>query len=88
MKKYSPQIIIIFPIIFFIKLYQWLISPLLKTNCRYLPTCSEYSIEAFNKYGVIKGFYLSAKRILSCHPFGNHGYDPVPQKNKKRNLNG
>ena len=72
-----------YTLISLIKFYKFFLSSFLASNCRYLPTCSEYSIEAFNKYGVIKGFYLSAKRILSCHPFGNHGYDPVPQKNKK-----
>ena len=70
-------------IIAFIKLYQFTISPFLKTNCRYLPTCSEYSITAIKKYGTINGLYLSLKRILSCHPFGGHGYDPVPNKFSK-----
>ncbi len=83
MKKYTFQKILTFPIILLIKFYQLLVSPILKTNCRYLPTCSEYSIEAFNQHGLFKGFYLSFKRILSCHPFGNHGYDPVPKKIKK-----
>ena len=55
----------------------------LKTNCRYLPTCSEYSIESFKEHGVIIGFYFSVKRILKCHPLGKSGYDPVPKKSKK-----
>ena len=76
-------------IIIVIKLYQFTISPLLRTNCRYLPTCSEYSITAIKKYGTIKGLYLSLKRILSCHPFGGYGYDPVPKKlSKDINKNG
>ena len=73
----------IFPLIIIIKVYQLLISPILKTNCRYLPTCSEYSIKAFKEFGLVKGFYFSLKRILKCHPFGDHGYDPVPKKINK-----
>ena len=72
-------------LVLIIKLYQLIVSPILKTNCRYLPTCSEYSIEAFYKHGIIKGFYLSFKRILNCHPYGNSGFDPVPNKYKKGN---
>ena len=75
--------IIISILIFLIKIYQWFISPLLKTNCRYLPTCSEYSIESLKKHGIIKGIYLSLKRILNCHPFGDEGFDPVPKNTKK-----
>ena len=71
------------PIIYFIRLYQWLVSPILKTNCRYLPTCSEYAIESLKVHGLIKGLFLSIKRILHCHPFGNKGYDPVPKKIRK-----
>ncbi|MFN8770839.1 MAG: membrane protein insertion efficiency factor YidD [Neisseriaceae bacterium] len=61
-----------------IRCYQLCISPLLPKSCRYIPTCSEYAIAAISKYGIIYGSYLSAKRILSCHPFGSSGYDPVP----------
>jgi uncharacterized protein len=61
-----------------IRLYQILLSPLLGSKCRYVPTCSQYSIQAFEKHGVAKGFYLSVKRILSCQPLGGCGYDPVP----------
>ena len=64
-----------------IKGYQFLISPLLGNSCRYLPTCSEYSIEALKTYGLLKGTLLSIKRILSCHPIkflgGGEGFDPV-----------
>ena len=63
--------------IILIKLYQFFISPLLGVNCRFYPTCSVYSIEALNKYGFLKGFILSSKRILSCHPFGPHGFRPL-----------
>lgn len=61
-----------------IRFYQLSISPLLGQNCRYTPTCSQYSIEAINKYGAIKGGWMALKRILSCHPWGGHGHDPVP----------
>lgn len=67
-----------YPFIFLIKIYQWFISPLLGSKCRYTPTCSQYGLEAFKKYGPFKGGYLTIKRILSCHPWGGHGYDPVP----------
>ena len=69
-----------------IKGYQFLISPLLGNSCRYLPTCSEYSIEALKNFGFFKGTFLSIKRILSCHPIkflgGGEGFDPV-KKNMK-----
>ena len=69
-----------------IKAYQFLISPLLGHSCRYMPTCSEYSIEALKTFGFIKGSLLGLKRILSCHPIkflgGGEGFDPV-NKNMK-----
>lgn len=68
--------ILIFPI----KIYQLTISPLLGSRCRYTPTCSHYTVEAIEEWGVIKGGYLGIKRILSCHPWGKWGYDPVPKK--------
>ncbi|MCD6112077.1 MAG: membrane protein insertion efficiency factor YidD [Bacteroidales bacterium] len=64
--------------IFLIRVYQLTISPLKPRTCRYTPTCSTYSIQALKKYGPFKGGYLSIKRILSCHPWGGSGYDPVP----------
>jgi putative membrane protein insertion efficiency factor len=70
--------ILIFPFLFLIKIYQFVISPLTPASCRYQPTCSTYSFEALKKHGLIKGLYLSIKRILSCHPWGGSGYDPVP----------
>ena len=69
-----------------IKGYKYLISPLLGNSCRYLPTCSEYSIDALKEFGLLKGLYLSIKRILSCHPIkflgGGEGFNPV-KKNIK-----
>ena len=70
----------------FIKGYQFLVSPILGHSCRYLPTCSEYSIEALRTYGFLKGLHLAFKRILSCHPIkflgGGEGFDPVNKKIK------
>ena len=68
----------------FIKAYKYIISPLIGPSCRYLPTCSEYSIEALKTYGFIKGFSLSLKRIMSCHPWGNSGFDPVKKEIKSK----
>ena len=58
--------------------YKFFISPLISPSCRYLPTCSQYSIEALKKHGPFKGGWLAIKRISSCHPWGKSGYDPVP----------
>jgi hypothetical protein len=66
------------PFILLVRVYQYLISPLLPTTCRYTPSCSSYTIEALKKYGPIKGGWLGIKRIVSCHPWGGHGHDPVP----------
>ncbi|SIO48783.1 membrane protein insertion efficiency factor YidD [Chitinophaga niabensis] len=71
-------IILSFPFILLIKIYQWCISPFLGARCRYTPSCSHYGLEAFKKHGIFKGGWLTIKRILSCHPWGGHGYDPVP----------
>ncbi len=67
-----------FPFILIIKIYQKIISPWLPARCRYTPTCSQYGIEAFQKYGPIKGFWLTLKRVVRCNPWGGHGHDPVP----------
>ncbi len=65
-------------IIFLIRLYQIIISPLSLGKCRFVPTCSNYAIEAIQKYGAIKGTMMSIKRISKCHPLNSGGYDPVP----------
>ncbi|AUW92578.1 MAG: membrane protein insertion efficiency factor YidD [Sulfobacillus thermotolerans] len=61
-----------------IRVYQKYISPMTPPSCRYMPTCSQYAVEAVSKYGVPKGGYLAVKRVLRCHPFHEGGYDPVP----------
>jgi len=63
-----------------VKIYQWTISPLLPASCRHVPTCSQYAIEALRIHGAIKGTWLAFRRIIRCHPWGTHGYDPVPPK--------
>ena len=80
--------------IYIIKFYQYFISPLLGSRCRYLPTCSEYYIDSLRVHGLIKGSILGIKRIFSCHPFkilgGGDGLDLVPNKKDltKEKLNG
>ncbi len=65
-------------IIFLIRLYQVVISPISPGKCRFIPTCSNYAIEAVKKHGVLKGTFLSIKRVSKCHPLNPGGYDPVP----------
>ena len=60
-----------------IRLYQAGISPYLPSVCRYEPTCSEYSIDAIKNFGLVKGFFLTIKRLLRCNPLGGQGYDPI-----------
>ena len=66
-----------------IKFYQLTISPFIGQNCRYLPTCSEFAASCLKEFGVIKGMFLALKRISKCHPWGGHGFDPIPSKLKK-----
>ena len=70
----------------FIKIYKFAISPMLGNSCRYLPTCSDYSVEALKTYGLIKGLLISFRRILSCHPIkflgGGEGFDPIKKEMK------
>jgi putative membrane protein insertion efficiency factor len=70
--------ILILPFLVLIKLYQWVLSPWIGPKCRYTPTCSHYAVEALQKHGLLKGLWLSIKRISRCHPWGSSGYDPVP----------
>jgi len=67
-------------ILIILKAYQYLISPVLGNNCRYLPTCSCYTHTAIERFGVFKGSFMGLKRILRCHPFHAGGLDPVPEK--------
>jgi len=69
-------------LIFLIRLYQKKISPHKPPSCRFVPTCSQYAVEAIETHGTLKGFWLAVRRILKCHPFHKGGYDPVPPKKK------
>ncbi len=76
---YFLRKILIYFLILPVKLYQYLISPLIGPSCRYTPSCSVYTIEALKKHGPFKGLWLSIKRIISCNPWwGGSGHDPVP----------
>ena len=77
--------IVTFPFVLLIRGYQLIVSPLLGSNCRFMPTCSEYALESLKEYGLIKGTFLTIKRIGKCHPWGSNGYDPIPTKMEKNN---
>lgn len=61
-----------------IRLYQWCVSPWLGSCCRFSPSCSHYAVEAVQAHGFARGAFLAVKRLLRCHPFADHGFDPVP----------
>lgn len=65
-------------LILLVRGYQRILSPLKPPTCRFLPTCSAYAIEALQRHGAVKGGWLATRRICRCHPWGGHGYDPVP----------
>lgn len=69
-------------LIILVRIYQYTISPLLGPHCRFLPTCSEYTVEAINRFGVLRGGWLGLRRLLKCHPWHSGGLDPVPQSEK------
>ena len=70
--------ILVLPLILAVRFYQTAISPFTPASCRFEPTCSSYTIQALQKHGLIKGGWYAIKRIISCHPWGKSGYDPVP----------
>lgn len=67
-----------------VRLYQYLISPLLGSNCRYHPSCSHYMVGAIREWGPLRGVWMGLRRIASCHPWGKHGHDPVPQNPRRK----
>ncbi len=68
------------PLIGLVTVYRWTVSPVLGSNCRYCPTCSEYAIEALRRHGAGRGAWMTLCRIGRCHPWGGYGYDPVPPR--------
>ncbi|MFW5890138.1 MAG: membrane protein insertion efficiency factor YidD [Marinilabiliaceae bacterium] len=70
--------VLVFLLLIPVRIYQYVISPVIGPSCRYTPTCSVYSVQALKKHGPFKGLWLSIKRILSCNPWGGSGHDPVP----------
>jgi len=78
--KISLKKIAIAPFLFLIYFYKIVLSPLLPMKCRFEPSCSTYFVQSLQIHGLFYGFYLGTKRILSCHPWGKSGYDPVPEK--------
>ena len=73
-----------------VQAYRWLLSPILPPSCRYWPSCSSYAGEALARHGALAGGWLAVRRILSCHPWGGWGYDPVPARGagESSNLSG
>ena len=70
--------ILTFPLVMLIRAYRYLVSPLLGPHCRYTPSCSQYALEALQRHGLMRGLWLTLKRVGSCHPWHAGGYDPVP----------
>ncbi|MEX2219409.1 MAG: membrane protein insertion efficiency factor YidD [Phycisphaerales bacterium] len=68
------------PFILLIRAYQVILGPLLGGHCRFVPTCSHYALEAYRTHGPLRGSWLTLRRVVRCHPFGGHGYDPVPPR--------
>ena len=66
-----------------VKIYRRIISPLIPPSCRFEPTCSQYAITAVTRFGIIRGGYLTVRRLIKCHPFNKGGYDPVPKKEEQ-----
>jgi len=76
-----------YPILLIIRAYRYFLSPLLGDNCRFYPSCSGYAEQAIRQYGLLKGTYLSLKRLAKCHPFHDGGFDPVPEPRNQAKIN-
>lgn len=75
-KRVWTSIVVVIPI----RIYQSTLSPLLGRNCRFSPSCSQYALESFQRFGLVKGAILAGRRLSRCHPLGSSGYDPVPNQ--------
>lgn len=74
----------VWPLVLLVRVYQGTLSPVVGRQCRYVPTCSNYAIDALNEFGPIKGSWLAIRRVLRCHPFARGGYDPAPIRGRGR----
>lgn len=74
----------VWPLVLLVRIYQGTLSPMVGRQCRYVPTCSNYAIDALNEFGPIKGSWLALRRVLRCHPFARGGYDPAPIRGRGR----
>jgi putative membrane protein insertion efficiency factor len=72
-----------FVVLQMLRAYKWLVSPLLPPSCRYVPSCSEYAMEAVERHGAVRGGLMAICRVLRCHPFVKGGFDPVPLENER-----
>ncbi|MFO7790930.1 MAG: membrane protein insertion efficiency factor YidD [Bacteroidota bacterium] len=69
-------------LVYMVKFYKYAISPYTPNSCRHIPSCSNYTVEALQKHGPVAGTWLGIKRLAKCHPWGTHGFDPVPERLK------
>ncbi|MBM9401338.1 membrane protein insertion efficiency factor YidD [Gluconacetobacter azotocaptans] len=79
-----PRTVLAWPLIGAIRLYQWVFRPVLGPNCRFVPSCSDYALEALRRHGALRGAILAGWRILRCNPWNIGGYDPVPSEERPR----
>lgn len=77
--------ILAWPLVGLVAVYRYGVSPLLGTNCRFQPSCSEYAREALLRHGAFRGSWLAARRVARCHPWGGSGHDPLPEQRERRN---
>ena len=85
MKRRAISRALAWPLLGLVWIYSKVVSPLLGVNCRFQPSCSAYAEEALRRYGIAKGGWLALTRIGRCHPWGGHGYDPVPRPEPESN---
>ncbi|MFN0132643.1 MAG: membrane protein insertion efficiency factor YidD [Phycisphaerales bacterium] len=79
----SWSVLLSLPFVLAIRVYQAALSPLMGGHCRFMPTCSEYAIGAYREHGPMRGTWLTLRRLARCHPWGGHGFDPVPERRER-----